>query len=392
LLTGTLHAHLAGKRLRMAFLAALSLLTRPDALILLGLLALDRFYLWIKALRAKPIPQAVSPDPVLSPIASISDRLVGGELVAFLLPLLPWLVFSALYFGSPLPHSIAAKSVAYHLPGNAAFVRLLQHYATPFMDNLAYGVPAIAVGLVLYPFLFLIGARRAFKATPRSWPMLVYPWAYFAVFAVANPLIFRWYLTPPLPFYFLIVLLGLAGLLHDLLHRWSDKVKIRSAIQAVILLIPFFFTCNGWTLHPNHGLQNPAPQMAYYQLELLYKQAADSLAPEIAARSQPPLLAAGDVGVLGFYTGARILDTVGLNSPASTRYYPLDARFYTINYAIPPDLILDAQPEYLVILEVYGREGLLKDPRFMQAYRLKEKIPTDLYGSDGLLIFTRIPK
>jgi hypothetical protein len=97
------------------------------------------------------------------------------------------------------------------------------------------------------------------------------------------------------------------------------------------------------------------------------------------------------VGVLGYFTQVRILDTVGLNSPISTRYYPLDSSFYAINYAIPPDLILDTRPDYLVILEVYGRDGLLKDDQFLQAYQLKAKIPTDMYGSDGLLIFARNP-
>ncbi len=391
LITVTMHAHLSGRRLWAAFLAALSLLTRPDALIFLGLLALDRFILWIMALRtnADPLPVRILTNPPSS--TATTDCRIGGELAAFLLPLLPWLIFSTLFFGSPLPHSIAAKSVAYRLPADAAFTRLLQHYATPFMDNLVYGVAAIAVGLVIYPFLFLIGASQALKATRRSWPMLVYPWLYFAVFSIANPLIFRWYLTPPLPFYILIILLGLAGLLRDLLARWSNKIKSIQVVRVLGILIPFFFSCNGWTLHPDHGLSNPAPKMAYYQLELLYRQAADLLAPEISLRSKPPLLAAGDVGVLGYYTQARILDTVGLNSPVSTRYYPFSASLYTINYAIPPNLILDTQPDYLVILEVYGREGLLKNYQFLKTYHLRTKISTDMYGSDGLLIFERNP-
>jgi hypothetical protein len=83
------------------------------------------------------------------------------------------------------------------------------------------------------------------------------------------------------------------------------------------------------------------------------------------------------------------LDTVGLNSPESTKYYPLDEQYYTINYAIPPKLIMDQLPEYIVILEVYGRNGLLKDADFKQTYTLLEKIPTDIYGSDGMLIFKR---
>ena len=102
------------------------------------------------------------------------------------------------------------------------------------------------------------------------------------------------------------------------------------------------------------------------------------------------MLAAGDVGVLGYETGARILDTVGLNSPQSSAYYPLDPTYYTINYAIPPDLVLDLRPDYLVVLEVYGRAGLLKNSEFQRQYRLREKIETDIYGSDGMLILERV--
>jgi hypothetical protein len=97
------------------------------------------------------------------------------------------------------------------------------------------------------------------------------------------------------------------------------------------------------------------------------------------------------VGVLGFYTPARILDTVGLNSPESLRYYPLDKQFYVINYAIPSGLVLDQKPDYVVILEVYARLTLLKDPRFSQQYTLLRTLPTDIYGSRGMLIFARNP-
>jgi hypothetical protein len=78
-----------------------------------------------------------------------------------------------------------------------------------------------------------------------------------------------------------------------------------------------------------------------------------------------------------------------LNSPQSTSYFPTDPSYYVINYAIPPQLILDLKPNFVVILEVYGRAGLLKNPLFGQYYSLRQKIPTDIYGSDGLLIFER---
>ena len=68
-----------------------------------------------------------------------------------------------------------------------------------------------------------------------------------------------------------------------------------------------------------------------------------------------------------------------------------DEALYVISYAIAPDLIVDAAPEYVVLLEVYGRNGLLRDERFLAAYALDSKLETDIYGSDGLLVYRRRP-
>jgi hypothetical protein len=280
----------------------------------------------------------------------------------------------------------------------AAFVRLLQHYATPFQDHLTFGLPWIGVGLILYPFLFLVGARRALKANVHCWPWLAYPWLYFAAFAIANPLIFRWYLSPPLPALILTILIGLEGIFIDLFGKRTSPSSAKHlsgrlaniVVFALVVLAPFILSLRDWKLTPDHGLSRPAPEMAWYKLELLYRQAAEIVLAELDRSPLPsPVLAAGDVGVLGYFTGLRILDTVGLNSPESTRYYPADPDYYVINYAIPPALILDQKPDFIVILEVYGRAGLLVDQQFQNSYHLLQKIPTDIYGSDGMLIFGR---
>jgi hypothetical protein len=127
--------------------------------------------------------------------------------------------------------------------------------------------------------------------------------------------------------------------------------------------------------------------MAFIKLELFYGEVADLLKGQI----QPgETLAAGDVGVLGYRTGANVLDTVGLNSPVSLQYYPVAAEDYVINYAVPADLILNQRPAYAVFLEAYIRNTLLKDRRFLKEYELVRKWPTDLYSSDGLLLYKRI--
>ncbi len=387
-LTSTAAFHLAGKHKTAAAMGALALLTRPDALILLGPIALDRmFQIWQDHRHYKN---------------SLSEMLQSAwkEAAIFLIPTGIWFGFAALYFGSPLPHSIAAKTLAYRLSAEAGFVRLLQHYATPFLGHLTFGLNWIKIGLILYPFLFLIGARSSLKANVRVWPWLLYPWLYFATFSIANPLIFRWYMTPPLPVYILVILIGAQNLVSGITQALKKPMKSKlglsivstSLLLIVTILTPTFLELKDWKLHPAHGLDRPAPEMAWYEIELFYHQAAKIVLEDLAAHPiTAPVLAAGDVGVLGYDTGVRILDTVGLNSGESLEYYPLDPSYYVINYAIPPNLILDQKPDYIVVLEVYIRNSLLQNEQFQKSYKLLSKLPNDIYGSDGMLIFTRIP-
>jgi len=391
LLVSIISAYLAERYRLAAFLAALAFLTRPDALILIAPLALDRFF---RVLQTR------------ERLTEISQRKkLFAEILVFTLPILIWSIFAFSYFGSPIPHSISAKTLAYRLSPEEGLVRLLQHYATPFMDQNTFGASMIGWGFVLYLFLNLVGSLNAMRATRRIWPFVIYPWLYLIIFAAANPLIFRWYLTPPLPAYILFILVGAEQLIGSVFQavegipgvdsnsaRQSTVRIIHKSIMVIIVIaVPFILSLRDWQFHPDHGLDRPAPAMAWYKLELLYKQAADDLLPEVQNTTNKSIvLAAGDVGVLGYRLPVHILDTVGLNTPQSSNYYPLDPSYYVIAYAIPPDLILDQQPNYVVFLEVYGRRGLLQDARFSQAYKLKQKIPTDIYGSDGLLVYERI--
>ena len=177
LLTGAGWAFLSEKRKLTALLGALALLTRPDAVILVGPLILVRLVQMGLALRRKPQSSPL-PGYLL-------------EMTVFALPVLAWYGFAWAAFGSPFPHSVTAKLVAYHLEPNSALIRLIQHYATPFLQhNLLGSALGVGLGLVLFPFLYFLGARRGWKTA--GWPalpLLLYPWLYFITFAVPNPLI-----------------------------------------------------------------------------------------------------------------------------------------------------------------------------------------------------------
>jgi hypothetical protein len=338
---------LDGRTLWTASLTALATLTRPDALLWAGPLALAIIVEKGLARRDRPLWQ----------------RLPWAEGGIYLALVAPWLIYGTLVFGSPLPHSISAKSVAYILPPTQALIGFIQHYSTPFFDNMTFGATGAMIGGIAYPVLAAMGGLVLAYKDWRSLPMVLFPWLYAAVFIAANPLMFRWYFAVPLPFYFLCIVAGIWGPLQKIPLKGIEQWGLAAAGTLWLIL-----SLRGWVLHPVHGPDRPAPDMAWFQLELLYQQAGQELAPLVDDNT---VIAAGDIGAVGWYSGAHILDTLGLVSPQATPYYPLDpSMLATAPYAVAPDLII-------------------KDPRFAEHYRLREKIPTNIYGSDGMLIFEK---
>lgn len=362
--------YLAGRTRWAALVSALLLLTRPDGA------------LWVGPLMVESVRRGWR-----------TRRWPWAEAGIFVLTLAPWVIFATLYFGSPLPHSITAKAVAYQLSPEAGLVRLIQHYGTPFFEHTVLGSGWIFPGFIVYSALTAMAGLTVIRRETRAWPMVLYPWLYLGVFSIANPLIFRWYLAPPLPFYFLLILVGLAKLISDSFKGLSIRRNGEQAtrLAAICGLLPsalfFLFSLNEWVFRPDHGPSSPAPDMAWHQLELFYEE----VGRDLAARgvTTQTVVAAGDVGALGFFSNARILDTVGLMSPEASAYYPLDPELYVINYAVAPQLFLDYQPDYVVLLEIYGRKGLFINEEFLSAYTLIQKIETDIYGSAGLLVWER---
>ncbi|MEP7294316.1 MAG: hypothetical protein ABI835_21180, partial [Chloroflexota bacterium] len=77
-------------------------------------------------------------------------------------------------------------------------------------------------------------------------------------------------------------------------------------------------------------------------------------------------------------------------TPELTRYYPVDPTLIASdqNYAIPPQLIYDTQPDYLVTMEGFIRAGLARQPQFAEQYALITDYPFPFYGS-SMQLFAR---
>ncbi len=366
-------AYVARRERWMAVFAALGVLTRVDAL------------LWVAPLFAH---QLITHWRVVPEGAAWSRRLPWRSWAIFALILAPWYLFSWAYFGTLLSNSLHAKRLAYSVPPLQALTRLFQASATPFLEYDTFGIPSIAVGIVLYPALGTIGLLYTSRRVPRLIPFLLYPGLYVLAFSTANPLIFRWYLAPPLPAYLLAVGVGTTALVYALTAQLK-RPHLLTTIALVIGGVWVGMLLHAWTLHPDHGPDRPAPKMAWHKIELNYQRVGERLRDEYGV-TEHTLVAAGDIGAVGYYSRATILDTVGLVTPELSAYYPVDPSLIPEdgNYAIPPALILDYQPAFLVVMADFVRNGLACSTEFRAQYSELWSIPTDYYGG-RMIVYQR---
>jgi hypothetical protein len=359
---------------RMAVFAALAILTRIDTILWIGLVFAHQVFTRWRARRAEPVP--------------LRRWLPWQSWLIFAAILIPWYAFSWAYFGTLLSRSLSAKRVAYQVGDLHALVVFMQHVATPFFEYRTLGIPGVMIGIVLYPALAGVGTFFAIKRQPRLLPFLIYPWLYITVFSVMNPLIFRWYLAPTLPAYFTAILLGLWALADTITTEIKRPLALGRSI-AVIGLVFILLSLNAWNWRPDHGPNRPAPDMAWHKIELNYRDMGKLLREKYGVTSQT-LVAAGDIGAVGYYSRARILDTVGLVTPEISKYYPFDKKILVKggNYAVPPAIIFDYQPDYIVLMEDFVRNGLAREADFDRLYAQVEFIPTDYYGS-GMILYQR---
>jgi arabinofuranosyltransferase len=233
------------------------------------------------------------PDAASLAAAVLLTRLVldrKAALIEFLvlaLFLLPWLTFGWDYFGSPIPHSIAAKRLIHPFPWNLVLSKELRWFISE-------------PGLVLLSGLWFAGAGWITARRRELLPLVLWPIFFLSGLAATQVGPFFWYRAPLIPAYLFVAGLGLESLAGLLPGPWAGRLRV----TLVTLLL-------GLLLAPvPAALREGLP--ALVAKERVYQEMADRVR-QLGRPGDKVLV--GDVGVLGYrLQDYYILDSSGINS------------------------------------------------------------------------------
>ena len=337
---------------------------------------------------------------LLLPIALIalirSKRALLITAATFALAVGPWILFAWMYYGSPIPLSVIAKSKPlYPIPPGYALWSLIVMFEEWVTAQSLRQLGQLRTVLVLDLVLASTGAALVHKGSRARWAWgtgLLF-WAFVALYYFGNPKIFPWYLPPIFVSAAVVVLAGLpagACLLAAWARRQERALLARYAVPVtlgVTLTVLAMATVESYRKPGSVSLTTSDP----IRLRIhAYRQAAEMLN---RICSETDTVATPEVGALGFYCKARILDACGLVSPEALAFLPVpphQRQNATIG-AISTDFVRYTRPDYVVTMLVFASHSLARSEWFVANYDMIGKIPLPkmCWDSKTVLIFKR---
>ena len=278
----------------LGMVGGLLALTRPEGLVLIGLIGL------VIGWRLRRAPWRL-----LQAWAAIGAGLV--------LPLAPYLVFHYATTGLPFPNTFYAKQQEYRL--------LLSLYPVWQRWLMMVAVTLVGAQVLLLPgFVYAVGrsinvavtgnsdARLPASGSPQlpaSYVLLPAAWwfIHLTLYAVRLPVSYQHgrYQMPVIPLFVLIGLGGSAYLIRPRARNLVSRLLSRAVIASTGLVLFVFLVL---------GARAYATDVAFIQGEMV------ATASWLAAHVPPDSLIAGhDIGALGYFTPRPLLDLAGLVTP-----------------------------------------------------------------------------
>jgi len=221
-------------------------------------------------------------------------RSIGLAAAGFAILFVPYLVFNQLVNGSFWPNTLFAKQAEY------AILRQ-QPFFERYLGELK--LPMVGVGILLLPGWFFLAVRAIRQKDTGCLVGMIWWLAYLALYAARLPVVYQHgrYAIPSMAIF---MVWGLVGLLQAIRGIDRDKAAYSIArawpVAAGIVLAAF------WLM----GARAYAYDVAVIESEMV------DTAHWLAGNTPPDsVIAAHDIGALGFFGKRQILDLAGLISP-----------------------------------------------------------------------------
>jgi hypothetical protein len=255
----------------------------------------------------------------------------------FALIIAPWLLFSTLYFGSSVPTSFTAKLSVWGWMNRGALPNL-----APFVRQMTHGPLQIVTLLCA-----LTGIWRTIIKLPLLRPAAIWMLAYFGGMAFSKSFLFGWYYVPPAPVYALLAAIGGEWLVYRVcIGVWRGALKPKET-QDITPRVAELTHCHLVVLIAILVISLAAMPRIREIIKADQRDEEEIFKPvglalrEIVHPGETVMLE--PIGYIGYFSGARILDAVGLVSPQVIRYYRPGA--------ISPylDIMAELKPEYVLL-------------------------------------------
>jgi len=351
LVCATFYGYDRGHYTLAGLLVGLATVTRPDGILLAGILA--GYHLYRKRER-------------------VPARAVAG----FLLIFLPLALYLILEFGSPVPVTLQAKQAQ-------AEFRVTGFYEG---TSLPAGLGILLRGWLDQSWLYLLWLPllllgvRALPVYPWSWGVIAYGLLHFAGYWVLGVSPYYWYYAP---LYLAAAMVAGAGV-----QYLAERVPVArarpfvAALPLLLVLVAHAFSLEAMIT----GLTGPLPDTTGIQAKVL-PEAKGDIYREIgrwlnAHTAEDATVAVIEVGIMGYYADRPMVDFLGLLQSDVAQALARDDLFY----AIPAYL-----PDYIVLgqsLAVYNL-WLGNDEWFREAYVPVEQFDDPRFWGSPLLVFRR---
>lgn len=221
-----------------------------------------------------------------------SRKNLGLGLLVVCIFLILYALFNMLLSGVVLPNTFFAKQAEYQILYSKP---LLQRFLELFLVSLTGSGILLLPGFLYYLYLSI---------KERKWDILsAYFWffGYILIYAVRLPATYQHgrYVIPTIPVYIMLSVIGIYQFFHGSIMK-RNLIKFGYKVSILAVLVIFFFL----------GGKAYAEDVAIIQSEMV--ETAIWINENLPSEA---ILAAHDIGALGFFAGRDIIDLAGLISP-----------------------------------------------------------------------------